>query len=107
SREEQRQWHSFYPQGRVAVVKNPLATPPPSQLRSRQDLGVPDNVPIVLFVGRLIEVKGIGELIAALPAVLAHIPCHLVVAGEGAQSHALQRQALALGVAAHVTFTGY
>lgn len=108
STEEQRQWLTFYPRGRVHVVKNPLlppASPPPPP--ARKDLGVAEGVPVLLFVGRLMEVKGVWESIAALPEVLARTPCHLVLAGEGAAAEELKRRTAEAGLGSHVTLTGY
>lgn len=41
--------------------------------------------PTVVFVGRLVPVKGLPILLAAWKQVVASLPAHLVIAGEGAQ----------------------
>lgn len=63
--------------------------------------------PILLFVGALIERKGVHHLLQALPAVLARCPeARLVIAGDGPERAALTALAGTLGVAAHVEFVG-
>jgi len=57
--------------------------------------------PLVLFVGRLIEKKGVRHLIAAMREVQARVPeADLVIVGKGALKPELQRQARELGVRA-------
>lgn len=108
SSEEQRQWQMFYPRGRIFVVKNPfVAAARPTVEATRAQLGVPDNVPVLLFVGRVMEAKGVLELIEALPEVLARFPCHLLLAGAGPELGEVRRRAAAAGVAEHVTLAGY
>ncbi len=61
----------------------------------------------LLFVGRLVEKKGVDLLLAALPAVLKLVPqAHLSIVGHGPLEDSLKAQAVRLGVSAHVTFTG-
>jgi colanic acid/amylovoran biosynthesis glycosyltransferase len=61
--------------------------------------------PIVLFVGRLIAVKGVKHLIAAMQSVQSQIPgAELVILGKGNHQRRLERQAKELGV--RVRFLG-
>jgi glycosyltransferase involved in cell wall biosynthesis len=61
----------------------------------------------ILFVGRLVEKKGVAHLIRALPRVLAQRPSvRLTIAGFGPYEAQLRTEALAAGVAAHVDFLG-
>jgi glycosyltransferase involved in cell wall biosynthesis len=61
----------------------------------------------LLFVGRLVEKKGLRHLIDAMPTVLqAHPDARLVVAGFGPERDALERQARMLGLAHAVRFLG-
>jgi glycosyltransferase involved in cell wall biosynthesis len=108
SSEEQRQWQEFYPRGRVYPVCNaflPLAPFDPAPDRRR--LALPAELPIVLFVGRLIEAKGVSELVDMLPRVLARIPVHLLVVGEGPLEVELRQRATRLGVGDRLTMAGY
>jgi glycosyltransferase involved in cell wall biosynthesis len=72
--------------------------PDPAQPRQEDEL---------LFVGRLVEKKGLTHLVAALPAIVAARPgCRLRVAGFGPEQDALRAQCHALGVADRVEFLG-
>jgi colanic acid/amylovoran biosynthesis glycosyltransferase len=61
--------------------------------------------PVVLFVGRLIETKGVTHLVAAMRQVQARVPdAELVVVGRGPLQGDLERQAQDSGV--RVRFVG-
>jgi glycosyltransferase involved in cell wall biosynthesis len=61
----------------------------------------------ILFVGRLVEKKGLRHLLNAMPEVLRRIPgAHLTIAGFGPEEAALKAQAVALGLADAVRFLG-
>src|SRR5690606_37719764 len=68
----------------------------------------PSRVPHrILFVGRLVEKKGVCHLLAALTLVRKQIPDALVtIAGFGPEEEALRNQARALGIADAVEFLG-
>lgn len=73
-------------------------TPDPTVERSKHE---------ILFVGRLVEKKGVRYLLAALPRVLKAVPdARLTIAGFGPDLEALQAQARELGLEAVVRFTG-
>ena len=107
SREEQRAWQAFRPATPVFVARNAFLPPPPPPPRPRQRLGLPVSVPLVLFVGRLLAIKGIDDLLASAAVVRPHIPLHVVVVGEGPHRPALERQVRTLRLHGDVTFTGY
>ncbi len=72
------------PPGRVTVLDNPA--PPPSMLDRavaraaiRSGLGLPPDASLLLFLGRLEEVKGA----TLLPEISARLPVTLAVAGDG------------------------
>lgn len=72
--------------------------PDPQVKRSRDEL---------LFVGRLVEKKGLRYLLASLPAVFERYPhAFLTIAGFGPGEIALREQAKALGIVAKVNFVG-
>lgn len=61
----------------------------------------------VLFVGRLVEKKGVGELLDAFMLVKAEVPeARLRIIGDGPLAATLRRRAERLGVAGSVEFAG-
>jgi len=81
------------------------ALPPRHVARARWNLG---EGPVVLFLGRLHERKGVQLLLPAFAGALPHVPqARLLIAGpdEGMLA-ALQAQARALGLEERVVFTG-
>ena len=88
-----RRWRS----PRWASTCNPLHTQTP---RHTDD--------VLMFVGRLVEKKGVGDLIAAMPAILAKRPeARAVIVGHGPLEDRLKTQAAVLGVADAVSFAGH
>lgn len=68
---------------------------------------IPQNDPIVLFVGRVAKEKSIDVLIKAMPKLLAEVPdAKLVIVGDGPQRLELEQLAQHLGVRDQVIFTG-
>lgn len=69
--------------------------------------GHPRAVPVVLFVSRLIERKGLHLLLPALARLLREgIELRLLVVGDGPMREKLQDQAAALGIADRTEFAG-
>lgn len=61
----------------------------------------------VLFVGRLVEKKGLKHLLAAFPEILRRCPhAHLTVVGSGPGAKPAQQQVQALGLGERVRFLG-
>ncbi len=73
-------------------------------LRDRLEIGAEQKV--ILFLGRLTEVKGLPYLLDAF-AEVARKDCVLVFAGTGSEEQALRAQAERLGIADRVRFAGY
>ncbi len=74
----------------------------------RLSLGIPAGSRIVVTVAVLRPPKGIGDLIAALPAVALGVPdTHLVIAGDGPARPDLEAAAAAHGVGNRVHFLGH
>jgi glycosyltransferase involved in cell wall biosynthesis len=81
---------------------------PGDRVDARRRLGLPLTGPVLAYVGRLVRLKGVDNLINALPLVRArHAGATLVVAGAGPEREALERLAGERGVAEHVRFTGH
>lgn len=75
-----------------------LFTPSEYEVRSNHEL---------LFVGRLVEKKGLAYLFKAMPAILASYPqAKLSVVGSGPEEHRLRSLARALGILDKVVFEG-
>lgn len=61
---------------------------------------------IILFLGRLVEAKGVRYLIDALPAILAQQRVKLLIVGGGPERAALEKHAGELKVLDHTIFAG-
>jgi len=73
----------------------------------RPDTSIARNPDELLFVGRLVEKKGVRHLLAAMPAILdERANAQLTVVGGGPELDALRQQAVDLGVAGHINFMG-
>jgi teichuronic acid biosynthesis glycosyltransferase TuaC len=78
-----------------------------SRQAARQTLGLPDDRPIVLSVGHLIERKGFHVLIEAIGKVRLRKPnALLVIVGEGEERAHLEHQIEGLGLANNVRLVG-
>lgn len=84
-----------------------FATPP----EPMTIVGVPDQARVIMTLARLDareRFKGIDEMFAALPRILAEIPdAHYLICGTGSDLPRLRQQAHRLGLDAHVSFTGF
>ena len=71
---------------RLRLIQGGIDPEPVEQAKplERRDLGINNDDPILLWVGRLDPVKGLDELIEAFARVIRVRPCNLVLAGEGA-----------------------
>jgi glycosyltransferase involved in cell wall biosynthesis len=75
-----------------------LFTPGEPELRSKSE---------ILFVGRLVEKKGLSYLLDAMPKILTKVPnARLTIAGFGPEEAALQQQIERLNLRRWVTFIG-
>lgn len=83
---------------RMGIPAPALAVADPEQRqRRRAALGLGPEEILLLFVGRLVPVKGVELLLEAC----AGLTVHLVVLGDGPERAALQRRASSLGLSAH------
>lgn len=75
--------------------------------RFTSDSTVPRSADEILFVGRLVEKKGLRHLIDAMPAILAkHPSAFLTVIGFGPEEMAARGQAQNLGLQHKINFVG-
>jgi glycosyltransferase involved in cell wall biosynthesis len=68
---------------------------------------VPNGERLVLFVGRLIEQKGVADLLEAFALLPSRDEVRLVIVGDGAERASLEAQADVLNVRAQVEFAGW
>lgn len=68
---------------------------------------IPENCPIILYVGRLEKEKRVDLIIRALPQIIEKTNAHLVIAGVGTLRPSLEVLAKKLGVEDSLTFTGF
>lgn len=71
----------------------------------RSELGIGDDVPVILFVGSGFERKGIPVLLRAM-ARMTRDDARLLVVGRDRRAQAMQRLADELGIGARVRFLG-
>ena len=68
---------------------------------------IPQEVPFLLFSGRLIERKGVDFLLRAMPAILRRQKVRLVITGDGHCRPEWEQLARSLGLGEAVTFAGF
>jgi phosphatidyl-myo-inositol dimannoside synthase len=79
---------------------------PSSELRAEL-VGSPERKPVVLSVGGLMERKGHGMVITALPRLIERFPSLVyLIAGDGPCRSKLERLVIETGVSANVIFAG-
>jgi glycosyltransferase involved in cell wall biosynthesis len=109
SKEEKEQWSCFFPKGTFSIVKNPrvLSTvmTDESSVMGRPAGG--DSQPVLIFVGRVIEQKGIFELIEAARLLARKHSFRLLIVGDGAAASECRGRVRELGLTEVVTCTGY
>jgi len=114
--EQERRDHlrvGIAPQERFVTIHSgvdlaPLAAAGAARDEARRELGIPDGAFAVGTVGRLTAIKGPGVLMEAARAVIERRPESVFVfLGAGELLEALQAQAAAAGIGAHVRFAGW
>lgn len=86
----------FIPRAQLAVIPNGVRPAPSVVPTLRAELGLPEQVPLILAVGSLYPVKGHRYLVEALG--LMSTTAHLVIAGRGEVEDELRQLAATLGV---------
>lgn len=72
----------------------------------REQLGIPSGQKVLLALSRLEKDKGVQNAIEILPGLVSDFPVCLIVVGDGRYRPALERLAVAKGIAEHVRFVG-
>jgi glycosyltransferase involved in cell wall biosynthesis len=86
----------------VEVIPYAVDLPHPSRLAAR------DGGPLrLLYVGRLVERKGVRYLIEALATLPSNLRAEAVIIGDGPEREMLETLATSQGVAARVAFRGW
>jgi glycosyltransferase involved in cell wall biosynthesis len=100
----------FVPASRVHHIANGIDIDhwSPETATPVAGFGVPDDAPVIGFVGRLSPEKGVALLIDAFARLepLGGREVHLLLAGDGPDRAALEAQAARLGVGSRVHFAG-
>ena len=99
---------------KVRVVGNGVDTTrfyPVDRSWARQQIGIPEDAPVLISVGGLVERKGFHRVIEQLPQLCQRFPnLHYVIVGggggEGDRRAALETQAERLGLRGRVRFLG-
>jgi len=96
----------------MAVIPTGLSMADPATVAAAGDFRaqntIPDQAPLLLYVGRVAREKNIDLLIDMFPQVLDHHPdAILLIAGEGPARDALQRKVEDMGLGGSVRFLGY
>jgi len=63
--------------------------------------------PTLLFAGRLIQAKGIFDLLDAMPIILRQVDCHLLIAGEGEEKEEIKSRIEKANLKQYISLLGY
>lgn len=110
---ERDQWLGYHvPTDKIVMVPNGIDlrafNMPVDEAGFRRRFDIPPDAPVIGYVGRLNEIKGLDILLDAFVPVLARYPeaiLLLVGPDDGAQS-SLEKQAVRQGLSSQVRFTG-
>ena len=95
---------------RCATVVNGINTAvfhPQDRVRCREALGLPPDAPVVIYVGRLIEAKGLRELVGSVTKMRqTHPDLRTILIGEGPYLDTLKEIIAASGMQDRVTLAG-
>lgn len=95
---------------RCATVVNGINTAvfhPQDRASCRTALGLPPHAPVVVYVGRLIEAKGLSELVASVTKLRQTRPdLRTILIGEGPYLGTLKEQIAASGQQDRITLAG-
>ncbi|HTX70907.1 MAG TPA: glycosyltransferase family 4 protein [Thermoleophilia bacterium] len=104
SREEQREWRRFCPEGHYEVVLNPFV---PEHQGDGSAAAEAAQTPVIFTVARLIPSKGIFDLLEAFAILRRRRTCRLAYAGTGESADELAVRVEELGLEQDVDLLGY
>ena len=61
----------------------------------------------LLYVGRLVELKGVNVLVDVLPEIISHQDVYMDIVGDGKSRNELENKVATLGIQDRVTFHGF
>lgn len=102
----------WMPKDKMVVIHNSIADHPAAREgvpSLRKDIGIADDVPLIMFTGRVRKSKGCGVLVDAL-GQLRNLPWHLVMIGNckpAGYKATLLKLAEKHSIAHRITFTGF
>lgn len=86
---------------------DPAETELPSGYDPREELGIPKQAPLLLFVGRLGEEKNIQLILRSMLEILdTHPETQLLLVGDGPYKDALEQLSQELDLRGNINFTG-
>lgn len=90
------------------VELDPYLADDDSRATIRTELNIPDDAPVVGFIGRFAEVKGPDQALEVIAKVREQIPgTHFLFVGDGEMRSALESQAKKLGLDDIIHWTGW
>ncbi len=98
------------PYVKIDVIPNGIDSLIFSGLRGVEDMRkhfAGDGKPLVLFVGRLVEEKGLRVLLDAIPKVLQRVDAHFVIAGDGYMKNEIANRVMRDSLKDKVSVTGF
>jgi glycosyltransferase involved in cell wall biosynthesis len=111
---ERLQSQIWYPRGNTLVIPNLLDMEPfrnlPGPEHAAGKYGIPLDRPILLYMSRISDKKGLEHIIRAMPSILRERPTALlVIAGSGDPNweHFIRQEVIDAGVESSVRFTGF
>ena len=108
SSEELEIFKKLHPRGNYYRVDNPFISGRNVNLDElTRKIQKTNSKPTLLFAGRLIREKGVIDLLHAMPSILKHIECHLVIAGEGEEKEETEALIEKSGLKQQVSLLGY
>jgi len=104
-------WQGYVPRNRMIKVVNTVDSdliPKTDPFSIRKELKIPSNLPIIGFVGRLVEGKGVDCFLKAASKIVNKKPSvKFLIVGSGPLETGLKDMATELGISKNVIFTGW